>query len=159
MLGPQIDQNLKHLEHRLSVQIRNRGNEFQISGPEPRVEAAAALLHQLYRETHDKETIEPDFVHLYLQEAGVEALLREREQGAKNVMHAAKTPRQRPLPPPRIRRLSIDVVQTALHFVQDIEQIVDLNHLADPTPEINGGISPSTRSRNQQICGVTQSKS
>ncbi|NKC01455.1 MAG: AAA family ATPase [Pseudomonadales bacterium] len=72
--GP-LDQNIKHLEKRLSVHIRNRGNEFQISGPEQRVEAAEALLHQLYRETYDRETIEPDFVHLYLQEAGVEALV------------------------------------------------------------------------------------
>jgi phosphate starvation-inducible PhoH-like protein len=75
LCGP-VDQNLKHLEKRLAVSIRNRGNEFQVSGPEPRVEAAAALLHQLYRETHDRDTIDPDFVHLYLQEAGVEALVQ-----------------------------------------------------------------------------------
>ncbi|XOV85688.1 MAG: PhoH family protein [bacterium] len=74
LCGP-VDQNLKHLERRLAVSIRNRGNEFQVSGPEPRVEAAAALLHQLYRETHERDTIDPDFVHLYLQEAGVEALV------------------------------------------------------------------------------------
>ena len=63
LCGP-FDQNLKHLEKRLSVHIRNRGNEFQISGLQPRVEAAAALLHQLYRETYDREAIEPDFVHV-----------------------------------------------------------------------------------------------
>ncbi len=74
LCGP-LDQNIKHLEQRLSVHIRNRGNEFQISGPEQRVQAADALLHQLYRETYDRETIEPDFVHLYLQESGVEALV------------------------------------------------------------------------------------
>ncbi len=72
--GP-VDQNLKHLEARLAVQIRNRGNEFHVSGAEQRVEAAAALLHQLYRETLEREEIETDFVHLYLQEAGVEELL------------------------------------------------------------------------------------
>ena len=75
LCGP-VDQNIKHLERRLAVSIRNRGNEFQISGPEPRVEAAAALLHQLYRETYERDAIEPDFVHLYLQEAGVEALVQ-----------------------------------------------------------------------------------
>jgi len=74
LCGP-VDQNLKHLEKRLSVSIRNRGNEFQVSGPEPRVEAAVALLHQLYRETYERDSIEPDFVHLYLQEAGVEELV------------------------------------------------------------------------------------
>ena len=71
-----FDQNIKHLEKRLAIYIRNRGNEFQVSGPEGRVEAAVALLHQLYRETNHRETIEPDFVHLYLQEAGVEDLLQ-----------------------------------------------------------------------------------
>jgi len=78
LCGP-FDQNLKHLEKRLSVHIRNRGNEFQISGAEPRVEAAAALLHQLYRETYDRDAIEPDFVHLYLQEAGVEDLVQSAD--------------------------------------------------------------------------------
>lgn len=86
LCGP-VDQNLKHLERRLAVNIRNRGNEFQVSGSEPRVEAAAALLHQLYRETHERDTIDPDFVHLYLQEAGVEALLQNtpvfQEQAAQ----------------------------------------------------------------------------
>ena len=75
LCGP-FDQNIKHLEKRLNVLIRNRGNEFQISGPGPRVEAAEALLHQLYRETYEREAIEPDFVHLYLQEAGVEELVQ-----------------------------------------------------------------------------------
>jgi phosphate starvation-inducible PhoH-like protein len=76
LCGP-VDQNLKHLERRLSVHIRNRGNEFQVSGPEPRVQAASALLSQLYRETYERDEIEPDFVHLYLQEAGVDALLEK----------------------------------------------------------------------------------
>ena len=81
LCGP-VDQNLKHLEKRLSVHIRNRGNEFQISGPEPRVKVAEALLNQLYRETYERDEIEPDFVHLYLQEAGVEALLEEPGEAA-----------------------------------------------------------------------------
>ena len=82
LCGP-VDQNLKHLEQRLSVHIRNRGNEFQVSGPELRVEAASALLHQLYRETVDHDAIEPDFVHLYLQEAGVEALIEADAQSSE----------------------------------------------------------------------------
>ena len=78
-----MDQNLKHLEQRLTVHIRNRGNEFQVSGPELRVEAASALLHQLYRETVERDAIEPDFVHLYLQEAGVEALIEADAQSSE----------------------------------------------------------------------------
>jgi phosphate starvation-inducible protein PhoH and related proteins len=74
LCGP-FDQNLKHLEKRLGVLIRNRGNVFQVSGPEARLQAASALLSQLYRETAERNAIEPDAVHLFLQESGVDELL------------------------------------------------------------------------------------
>ena len=53
LCGP-FDQNIKHLEKRLGVHIRNRGNSFQISGTEQRIRAAGAILSQLYRETLDR---------------------------------------------------------------------------------------------------------
>jgi len=87
LCGP-YDENLRHLEERLGVHIRNRGNEFQVSGAGVGADAAVALLHQLYRETATRATIEADFVHLYLQEAGVEALLAQsvgRAQAAEGV--------------------------------------------------------------------------
>ncbi len=74
LCGP-FDHNLKHIEKRLGVHIRGRGNLFQISGPERRVHAAGAVLTQLYGETLGHKTLEPETVHLHLQEAGVEALL------------------------------------------------------------------------------------
>ena len=79
LIGP-VDQNVKHLEQRLGVSIRNRGNEFQLSGPEARVQAVDALLQQLYRETFHRDEIEPEFVHLFLQEAGLEELLAEHSR-------------------------------------------------------------------------------
>ena len=82
LCGP-FDQNLKHLEKRLGVHIRNRGNRFQVSGPEQRVRAAGALLAQLYQETAERQTIEPDLVHLFLQESGVQALLARPESEAE----------------------------------------------------------------------------
>jgi phosphate starvation-inducible protein PhoH and related proteins len=89
LCGP-FDQNLKHLEKRLGVLIRNRGNVFQVSGPEARLQAASALLSQLYRETVGRDAIEPDAVHLFLQESGVDELLArqapaEGEAGAPGV--------------------------------------------------------------------------
>jgi len=86
LCGP-FDQNIHHLEKRLGVQIRNRGNLFQISGSEHRIRAAGAILSQLYRETVGQETIDPDTVHLFLQEAGVDELL-ERETGSDDVAAA-----------------------------------------------------------------------
>ena len=76
LVGP-VDHNVKHLERRLGVSIRNRGNIFQLSGIPNAVQAAEALLHQLYRETLDRDTIEPDFVHLFLQQAGLDDLIAQ----------------------------------------------------------------------------------
>ncbi|MCY4342095.1 MAG: PhoH family protein [Gammaproteobacteria bacterium] len=82
LCGP-FDQNLKHLEGRLGVHIRNRGNLFQISGPERRVHAAGAVLERLYEETARRSAIEPELVHLLLQESGIETLVARRaDQGA-----------------------------------------------------------------------------
>ncbi|MFK7914418.1 MAG: PhoH family protein [Pseudomonadales bacterium] len=81
LCGP-VEDNIRHLEKRLAVQIRNRGNQFQISGPERRVQMTSALLNQLYRETAERTVIEPDLVHLYLQESGAEALAAKSEDQA-----------------------------------------------------------------------------
>ena len=74
LCGP-FDQNLKYIERRLGVRIRNRGNEFQLSGPAPRVQSAEALISHLYDETDADGSIESEAIHLYLQESGVEAQL------------------------------------------------------------------------------------
>ncbi|MYD98252.1 MAG: PhoH family protein [Gammaproteobacteria bacterium] len=74
LCGP-FDQNLKHLEHRLGIRIRNRGNAFWLSGPEGRVQAGGALLSRLYVETRDRDVLDEATVHLFLQESGVEELL------------------------------------------------------------------------------------
>ncbi|MBX3706238.1 MAG: PhoH family protein [Pseudomonadales bacterium] len=95
LCGP-FDQNLKHLERRLGVHIRNRGNVFQVTGPEPRLKAASALLNQLYRQTVGREVIEPDEVHLLLQEAGVDALLAREAQPADGKGPAGATGSPRP---------------------------------------------------------------
>ncbi len=86
LCGP-FDQNLKHLEKRIGVQLRSRGNLFQIRGPEQRVKIAGAVLSQLYRETNARDAIEPDLVHLFLQESGVDELLiaQEKERAGKAV--------------------------------------------------------------------------
>ena len=78
LCGP-FDQNLKHLEHRLGIRIKNRGNAFWLSGPERRVQAGGALLSRLYVETRERETLTADTVHLFLQESGVEEMMAAAE--------------------------------------------------------------------------------
>ena len=95
LCGP-FDENLKHLEKRLGVVIKNRGNRFQINGAERRVKAAGALLSQLYEETREHEVIEADMVHLFLQDAGVDALLAEAvaEEGRETTEVVVRTSRK-----------------------------------------------------------------
>lgn len=75
----QQDEHLKLVESRLGVTLRNRGNTFQLAGPGSRVKAAANVIEHLYRETEGSH-LDPDTVHLFLQESGIEAL--EEEEGA-----------------------------------------------------------------------------
>ena len=83
LCGP-FDQNLKHLERRLGIRIKNRGNAFWLSGPERRVQAGGALLSRLYVETRGRAALDGDVVHLFLQESGVEEMLAMPEPAATN---------------------------------------------------------------------------
>lgn len=87
----QRDEHLKLVESRLGVTLRNRGNTFQLAGPGPRVKAAANVVEHLYRETESSQ-LEPDTVHLFLQESGVEAL-EEEEGGDADAEVVIRTPR------------------------------------------------------------------
>ena len=69
----QLDEHLHLIEQRLAIQIRNRGNQFELIGDARRTQAAEFLLRRLYRET-DASELTPDLVHLYLQESAVEDL-------------------------------------------------------------------------------------
>lgn len=66
----QFDEHLKQIEQRLGMQIRPRGNRFQLEGPERAVDAAERLLVALF-EHSASESISPQRVHAWLQEAGL----------------------------------------------------------------------------------------
>ncbi len=72
----QLDQNLRQIERRLGLEINNRGNHFKLIGEPEATRAGYEVLKGLY-ETADEELLTPDVVHLYLQESGVEELLRD----------------------------------------------------------------------------------
>ena len=75
LCGP-FDAHLKQIENRLGITIRNRGNQFHISGEETLANAAGKLLSQLYREVRDGTAVTGEMVHLFLQESGIEDLLQ-----------------------------------------------------------------------------------
>jgi phosphate starvation-inducible PhoH-like protein len=69
----QFDEHLRLLEQRLDVEIRNRGNQFELIGEPGPTHSAELLLRRLYRETKATE-LSPDLVHLFLQESAVQEL-------------------------------------------------------------------------------------
>ena len=69
----QFDEHLRLIEQRLTIEIRNRGNQFELIGEPKHTTSAENLLRRLYRETKGTE-LSPDMVHLFLQESAVEEL-------------------------------------------------------------------------------------
>src|SRR3990167_2932034 len=69
----QFDENLRQIEERLDVQIKNRGNAFQLTGHPDQVATASTVLDSLYRDTFSNREITPDQVHLQLSECLMDA--------------------------------------------------------------------------------------
>ncbi|PWW16022.1 MULTISPECIES: PhoH family protein [Pseudidiomarina] len=74
LCGP-VDDNLKHIERRLGIEISHRHNEFRLLGPAHTVQAGAKILRDLYVETAtikgDAGSVTPQMVHLAVQQAQV----------------------------------------------------------------------------------------
>lgn len=67
----QFDEHLKQIEQRLNVRISNRGEQFEVAGTKSAAVNAQKLIVHLYAAT-ETETLAPERVHLYLQDAGLE---------------------------------------------------------------------------------------
>ena len=74
LCGP-FDENIKHLERRLGVEISHRGSDFRVIGEQHTVTAAEKILRDLYVETATVKgsagRVEPQQVHLAIQQAKV----------------------------------------------------------------------------------------
>lgn len=69
--GP-FNENLHQIEQRLSLAIKQRGNQFEISGANGACTVARDILIQLYEDAKETDDITPEMVHLSLQELGSE---------------------------------------------------------------------------------------
>lgn len=67
LCGP-LDEHLRQVEKRIGVEISNRGNNFRLTGPAESTTIAEQLIRDLYEST-EEETLSPQRVHLFLQEA------------------------------------------------------------------------------------------
>jgi phosphate starvation-inducible PhoH-like protein len=66
--GP-MEQNLRHVEERLGVDVRRRGHQLQLTGPPGRLARAEAVLRRMF-ELSASEAMTPERVHLSVQELG-----------------------------------------------------------------------------------------
>jgi phosphate starvation-inducible PhoH-like protein len=66
--GP-MEQNLRHVEERLGVEVRRRGHRLQVLGPAAVVDNALAVLARMF-ELSASEAMSPARVHLCVQELG-----------------------------------------------------------------------------------------
>ncbi|WP_339844911.1 PhoH family protein [uncultured Halopseudomonas sp.] len=89
----QFDEHLLLIEQRLGLEVRNRGNQFELIGDAELARSAEAVLRQLYRETRDQAELTPDTVHLFLQESGLENLSETLHNGAGNAPVVLRTRR------------------------------------------------------------------
>ena len=102
LCGP-LDRNIRQLEQRLGIHIKNRGHDFQLEGPHEGVRKGEALLTHLYAQIGGGATLDAKTLHLYLQEAGVNELLdgwsgngdSEGERGSTHLKLWQKTVRPR----------------------------------------------------------------
>jgi len=75
----QFDSNLRQIERHLGVEIRNRGNQFQLRGKPQAVATASSILHRLYAGAGPSQHLAPEKLHLELQNLRDEAQV-EKEQ-------------------------------------------------------------------------------
>jgi phosphate starvation-inducible PhoH-like protein len=71
LCGP-LDQHLHQIESRLGVEVRRRGNRFQIIGVPSAIKRAETVLQDLYTRAQ-REPVDSERVHIALQELGMDA--------------------------------------------------------------------------------------
>lgn len=67
-----LNEHIHQIESHLALKIQQRGNVFNLSGSEDAIANGSALLESLYQATGQGETLNPNQVHLALQEVGGE---------------------------------------------------------------------------------------
>ena len=84
LCGP-LDEHLRQIEQGLTVDIRHRGNHFQVSGAGTSASDAELLLKQLFDVTR-AEDLTPERVHLSLRELGMGAAPPARAPSADELL-------------------------------------------------------------------------
>jgi len=95
----QLDEHIKMIEQRLGIEIRNRGNNFQLVGDMDIIRIVSEMLENLYDEAKQGNQLTPEQVHLYLQQSGVEQKQQELTEEDREVSIRTKKALIRPRGP------------------------------------------------------------
>ncbi len=87
LCGP-LDQHLHQIEARLGVEVRRRGNRFQIIGMPAAIKRAETVLQDLYTRAQ-REPVDSERVHIALQELGMDPGAADRSAGENGGTAAA----------------------------------------------------------------------
>lgn len=86
-----LNEHIQQIEKGLGLKIRQRGNQFQLSGSEQAANKGSALLESLYKATEQEQTLNPNKIHLALQEIqSADEQSTEAEAGLQSLI---KTPK------------------------------------------------------------------
>lgn len=86
----QFNGHLRQIEQRLKVDIANRGNQFAVKGSIEAIEAVCAVMQHLFELTETQRLL-PEHVHLALQDASLDELVKQQTSPAANDTVAIKT--------------------------------------------------------------------
>ncbi|RPI16980.1 MAG: PhoH family protein [Lysobacterales bacterium] len=84
-----MEQNLRHVEERLGVEVRRRGHQLRVSGPPGVVDSAQAELARMF-ELSGSEAMSPERVHLCVQELGFREPGAPEPSGGEVVVHTQR---------------------------------------------------------------------
>ncbi len=86
-----LDSHLQQIERRLGIEVRNRGNQFSLTGPVQQTKIGRQILQALYAETDEGKDLSPDEVHLALQQANREDSERDETPSDKSEVTLIRT--------------------------------------------------------------------
>jgi phosphate starvation-inducible PhoH-like protein len=86
--GP-MEQNLRHVEERLGVEIRRRGHQLQVLGLPGVIDKAQAVLQRMF-DLSAEEAMSPERVHLCVQELGFSNSGREQSDAGDIVVQTQR---------------------------------------------------------------------
>ena len=89
----QFDEHLRQIESRLDVEIASRGNRFRVTGRPGAAEVGGDVLSKLFEMT-DHERLDPERVHMLLQESFMDDVKDDATESEEVVDEAIQTRRK-----------------------------------------------------------------